>query len=87
MICGCVEKQALVGTARVTSLGINCDPVHCCRKVQIEDFIESVTQSGTKNILTVANPFLTHSRSKVSYQSLLQKLFEKKYAWVAAVNP
>jgi len=46
-----------------------------------------VTQSGTKKILTVANPFLTHSRSKVSYQSLLQKLFEKKYAWVAAINP
>jgi hypothetical protein len=37
-----------------------------------------VTRSATKQILTVANPFLTHSRSKVSYQWLLQKLFEKK---------
>jgi hypothetical protein len=36
---------------------------------------------------TVANPFLTHSRSKVCYQWLLQELFEKKYTWVAAFNP
>jgi hypothetical protein len=53
MICGCVEKAGFGGhCTQVTSLGINCDPVHCWRSPDWT-FITSVTQSGTKEILTV----------------------------------
>jgi hypothetical protein len=58
--------------------------------VQIEHLLRQWRSQVPKRFLlsnTVANPFLTHSRSKVSYQWLLQELFEKKYAWVAAFNP
>jgi hypothetical protein len=75
MICGSVEKAGFGGhSTQVTSLGINCDPVHCWRSPDWR-LIESVAQSGTKKILqiprhrTVTNPFLTKSRSKVGHQS------------------
>jgi len=74
MICGCVEKAGFGGhSTQVTSLGINCDPVHCWRSPDCR-LIESVAQSGTQKILqiprhrTVTNPFLTQSRSKVGHQ-------------------
>ncbi len=62
MICGCVEKAGFGGHNRqVTWLGINCDPVHCWRSPDWR-FIESVTQSSTKEILTVILLSPIHSR-------------------------
>ncbi len=83
IICGCVEKAGFGGhSTQVTWLGINCDPVHCWRSPDWR-FIESVTQSGTKEILqiswhrTVTNPFLTQSRSKVSHRCFTKTFWKE----------
>ncbi len=86
-----LKQQALVvGTARKSLRWESIATQSIAGVVQIEHLLRQWRSQVPKRFLlsnTVANPFLTHSRSKVSYQWLLQELFEKKYAWVAAFNP